>query len=258
MSFMRMEGSTLNCYAYDSLDSTNEEAKRLAEQGAPHGAVVTADMQTAGKGRRGRSWVSPPGTNIYFTLIVRPEFAPEKASMLTLIAAHALARGIARETGVVPGIKWPNDIVIDGRKVCGILTEMSVEQNSIRHVVIGAGINVREQSFPPELAEKAIALDTACGRSVDRARLLKAVLEAFREDYEDFCKTESLTGIRDSYNRLLVNRDREVCVLEPGGEYRGISRGITDTGELIVERQDGSLCKVFAGEVSVRGIYGYV
>lgn len=255
---MRKESSTSNYYVYDSLDSTNEEAKRLAEQGAPHGTVVTADMQTAGKGRRGRSWVSPPGTNIYFTLIVRPEFAPEKASMLTLVAAHALTRGIARETGVVPGIKWPNDIVIDGKKVCGILTEMSVEQNAIRHVVIGAGINVREQSFPPELADKAVSLDAVCGRRVDREQLLRAVLEVFWEDYEAFCETESLTGIKDSYNRLLVNRDREVCVLEPGGEYRGISRGITDTGELIVELPDGSARKVFAGEVSVRGIYGYV
>lgn len=255
---MSLIGLAPNRCAYDSLDSTNEEAKRLAEQGAPHGTVVTADKQTAGKGRRGRSWVSPPGTNIYFTLIVRPGFAPEKASMLTLVAAHALTRGIAQETGLVPGIKWPNDIVIDGRKVCGILTEMSVEQNAVRHVVIGAGINVREQSFPPELADKAIALDTACGRCIDRERLLNAVLKAFEEDYEDFCKTESLVRIRDSYNHLLVNRDREVCVLEPGGEYRGISRGITDTGELIVELRDGSRRQVFAGEVSVRGIYGYV
>lgn len=245
-------------HVYDSLDSTNEEAKRLAEQGAPHGTVVTADMQTAGKGRRGRSWVSPPGTNIYFTLIVRPKFLPEKASMLTLVAAHALTRGIAGETGLTPGIKWPNDIVIDGKKVCGILTELSAAQNAVRHVVIGAGINVREQSFPPELADKAIALDAACGRRIDRERLLNAVLRAFEEDYEAFCKMESLAGIRDSYNRLLVNRDREVCVLEPGGEYRGISRGITDTGELIVELPDGSRRHVYAGEVSVRGVYGYV
>ncbi len=245
-------------YVYGSLDSTNEEAKRLAAQGAPHGTVVTADMQTAGKGRRGRSWVSPPGTNIYFTLIVRPEFTPEKASMLTLVAAHALTRGIARETGLEPGIKWPNDLVIDGKKVCGILTEMSVEQGVIRHVVIGAGINVREQSFPAELADRAVSLDAACGARVDRERLLDAVLEAFKEDYEEFCRTGSLASIRDSYDRLLVNRDREVCVLEPGGEYRGISRGITDTGELRVELPDGRIRLVFAGEVSVRGIYGYV
>lgn len=255
---MRTKELTPPRYDYASLDSTNEEAKRLAGQGAPHGTVVTADMQTAGKGRRGRSWLSPPGTNIYFTIILRPEFAPEKASMLTLVAAHALTRGIARETGLTPGIKWPNDIVIDGRKVCGILTEMSVEQGVIRHVVIGAGINVREQSFPAELAGRAVALDAVCGGHIDRERLLGAVLEAFEEDYRAFCVTESLASLRDSYDRLLVNRDREVCVLEPGGEYRGISRGITDTGELMVELPDGSRRLVFAGEVSVRGIYGYV
>lgn len=243
---------------YDSVDSTNTEAKRLADEGAPHGTLVTARMQTAGRGRRGRDWVSPPDANIYFTLLLRPEFAPDKAAMLTLVMAHSVARAIRQETGLETGIKWPNDIVMDGRKVCGILTEMGVEKNTIRYVVIGVGINVHEQQFPPKLADKAAFLDAQYGGRVDEERLLAAILKAFEEDYGLFESHGDLTALKDSYNHLLVNRDTEVCVLDPAGEYRGTARGIRDTGELAVELPDGTCREVFAGEVSVRGIYGYV
>lgn len=257
-SRMRTKWAGRPVYFYESVGSSNVQARQLAEEGAAHGALVVADMQTAGRGRRGRSWSSPAGANVYFTIILRPDFAPDRASMLTLVMAHAVAEGIARETGLETGIKWPNDIVIDGRKVCGILTEMSVEQDYIRHVVIGVGINVREQDFTPEIAEKAICLDVACDRRVNRSRLLAEVIKAFEEDYEAFDKAGNLSLLRESYDRLLVNRNREVCVLDPAGEYRGVARGVTDTGELIVELPDGRIQHVFAGEVSVRGIYGYV
>lgn len=243
---------------YDSIESTNTEAKRLAEEGASHGTVVLARMQTAGRGRRGRNWISPPDSNIYFTLLLRPTFEPDKASMLTLVMAHSVAKAIRQETGLEAGIKWPNDIVIDGRKICGILTEMNTERDAIRNVVIGVGVNVHEQQFPPELADKATFVDAEYGGRVSRERLLEAILKAFEEDYELFVAHGSLTALKDSYNALLVNRDREVCVLDPAGEYRGIARGITDTGVLIVEPPDGTCREVFAGEVSVRGIYGYV
>lgn len=243
---------------YDSIESTNTEAKRLAEEGASHGTVVLARMQTAGRGRRGRNWISPPDSNIYFTLLLRPKFEPDKASMLTLVMAHSVAKAIRQETGLEAGIKWPNDIVIDGRKICGILTEMNTEREAIRNVVIGVGVNVHEQQFPPELTDKATFLDAEYGGRVSRERLLEAILKAFEEDYELFVVHGSLTALRDSYNALLVNRDREVCVLDPAGEYRGIARGIMDTGVLIMELPDGTSREVFAGEVSVRGIYGYV
>lgn len=243
---------------YESLDSTNIEAKRLAESGAGHGTLVVAEMQTAGRGRRGHSWSCQAGANCYFTILLKPDLSPEKAPMLTLVMAHAVARGIKRETGIDVGIKWPNDIVIQGRKVCGILTEMSVERDYIQYVVIGAGINVREQEFAPEIADRAIALDSVSGGRTDRSRLLAAVMAAFEEDYECFVGAGSLTPLKDSYNSLLVNRGREVCVAEPAGEYRGIATGITDTGELLVELPDKTVREIFAGEVSVRGIYGYV
>ena len=160
----------------------------------------------------------------------------------------------------VVGIKWPNDIVIDGRKACGILTELSlsVEQGSIDYLVIGVGINVAKQEFPAELQNHAIALDEVASSAINRSELLNAVLTAFEADYSDFLATEDLTRLKGQYDALLVNFGRQVRVLDPKGEYDGIARGIQTTGELIVELPDGEVKNVYAGEVSVRGIYGYV
>ena len=288
-------GQTL--YYYDSIDSTNIQAKRLAEEGAPDGTVVVADQQSAGRGRRGRGWASPAGTNLYFTLLLRPHVAPDRASMLTLVMALAVAQGIqttmletlpedvqattgetlpgvmqatetktltqsAKTKDALPlvGIKWPNDIVIDGRKACGILTELSlsVEQGSIDYLVIGVGINVAKQEFPAELQGHAIALDEVANSAINRSELLNAVLTAFEADYSDFLVTEDLTRLKRQYDALLVNFGRQVRVLDPKGEFDGIARGIQTTGELIVELPDGETKNVYAGEVSVRGIYGYV
>lgn len=243
---------------YDVLDSTNLRAKLDAENGAPQGALVVADMQTAGRGRRGRSWSSPAGANIYFTLILKPDFAPDKASMLTLVMAMAVAAGITEICGVQAYIKWPNDIVIDGKKVCGMLTEMSLQQDYIQHVVIGVGINVGLQEFPPEIMAAAACLERECGRKIHRAPLVVSIMKAFEEYYESFLKTLDFSGLLEAYNSLLINCGREVRVMDPKGEYTGISRGINQTGELLVEMPDGSERAVYAGEVSVRGIYGYV
>lgn len=244
-------------YYYDAIDSTNLQAKRLAEEGAPNGTVVVADQQSAGRGRRGRTWASPAGANLYFTVLLRPKIAPDKASMLTLVMALAVAEGI--RSIAIPGIKWPNDIVIDGRKVCGILTEMSLsaEQGSIDHLVIGVGVNVAKQEFPAELQGHAVALEEFTSK-VNRSELLNAILQYFEGFYDLFCAQGDLSGLKKSYDALLINRDRQVRVLDPKGEYDGVARGIRPTGELIVELPDGELREVYAGEVSVRGIYGYV
>ena len=252
---------------YDSVGSTNDRVHQLADaldgKAAPHGTVVAADRQTAGKGRRGRAWESPAGANIYFSLLLRPTFAPDKASMLTLLIAYGVKCGIERQMvsdASQCGIKWPNDVVIDGKKVCGILTEMYLEGNSIDHVIVGVGVNVGKQNFAPELVDKATSLEDACGQVFDRSRLLADILEVFEEEYESFAAEDAIADLKffkEKYNACLVNRDREVCVLDPKGEYRGIARGINDTGELLVELKDGSLKEVYAGEVSVRGIYGY-
>ena len=243
---------------YDVLDSTNLRAKLDAENGAPQGALVVADMQTAGRGRRGRSWSSPAGTNIYFTLILKPDFAPDKASMLTLVMAMAVATGITEVCGIKTHIKWPNDIVINGKKVCGMLTELSVQQDYIQHVVIGVGINVGLQEFPEEVAATAGCLQEICGRKISRAELVANVMHAFEECYDMFAATGDLSGLKERYEKLLVNRGREVRVLDPKGEFQGIARGIDELGELLVEREGGFVESVYAGEVSVRGMYGYV
>ena len=243
---------------YDTVNSTNLRAKLDADNGASEGALVVADMQTAGRGRRGRTWSSPAGLNVYFTLILKPQYVPDKASMVTLVMALAVAEGIRETCGVEAGIKWPNDIVANGKKVCGILTEMSVERDFIHHVVIGVGINVGLQEFAPELAATATSLQAECGRNVPKAALVANIMKAFEKHYEVFRGKADLSGLIGSYNEMLVNRDREVRVLDPKGEYNGIARGINEVGELLVELPDGRVEKVYAGEVSVRGIYGYV
>lgn len=243
---------------YEVLDSTNLRAKLDAEKGAPQGALVVADMQTAGRGRRGRSWSSPAGTNAYFTLILKPDFEPDKASMLTLVMAMAVAEGIRETCGLEARIKWPNDIVIGGKKVCGMLTELSVQQEYIQHVVVGAGVNVGIQEFPPGIADTATCLEKECGRKIPRAQLIVHIMKAFEKYYEKFMETLDFSVLKEAYDNLLVNCGREVCVLDPKGEYTGISRGINSVGELLVELPDGSEGAVYAGEVSVRGIYGYV
>ncbi len=245
---------------YESTDSTNLRAREEAQNGAPHGTMIVADLQTSGRGRRGRSWESPAGVNIYFSLILRPDLVQDKASMLTITIAHAVSKAIARKTGLDCKIKWPNDIVVNGKKVCGILTEMGFNKDGGYYVVVGVGINVRSQHFAPELADKATSLEDEDGRleKISRSHLLAEILGAFEEDYDSLMVCQDLTGILESYNHMLINRDALVRVLDPKGEYEGEARGITKTGELLVETADGTVVQVYAGEVSVRGIYGYV
>ena len=245
---------------YKSIDSTNTAAKKLAEEGACEGSLVVADMQTAGRGRRGRAWVSPSGTNIYYTIILRPNIEPDRVSMLTLVMGLSVAEGMQEELSGKKEdifIKWPNDVVTQGKKLVGILTELSAEQDYVHYVVIGVGINVREQEFAEEIRDRAISLDGAFDVRINRGRLLAAIMEKFEKNYELFMQTKDFSLIKSAYERLLVNKDNKVRVLDPREEYEGIERGITDRGELIVEKEDKTLINVYAGEVSVRGIYGY-
>ena len=253
-------------YYYRSIDSTNLKAGELATRGAavkdgretPHGSLVLADRQTAGKGRSGRQWDSPAGENLYFTLILYPRFPAGKASMLTLVMALAVSKALGEATGVNAGIKWPNDIVVDGRKVVGILTQMQAQAGKIAYVIIGVGINVARREFTGELAGKATSLENELGKKVSRETLLAGVLEHFELLYERFCQRTSLRELRPAYESRLVNRGRQVRVLDPAGEFTGTALGINDTGELLVETEDGAVQTVYAGEVSVRGVYGYV
>ncbi len=246
-----------NAVFCESVDSTNNRAKELADAGAPNGTLVFSEVQTAGRGRLGRSWNSPKGSGIWMSLLIRPDIPPVHASMVTLVAAIAVQRAIQSVSGLACGIKWPNDIVAESRKICGILTEMSAETDRINYIVIGIGINVLEQAFPEEIRETAASICGLTGKPVSRTDLIASVLREFERLWPEFLRTEDLSLLKEEYNRNLVNCGREVRVLHPRQEYTGIAEGINDQGELLV-RTAGGLKTVYSGEVSVRGIYGYV
>ena len=243
---------------FDSIDSTNTKAQELAEKGYPSGTLVVADKQIAGNGRRGRNWESPSGCGIFMTLMLKPDINPNNASMLTLVSALAVAKALADITGKDAKIKWPNDIVIDGRKVCGILTEMSAQFDYINNIVIGIGINVNNSSFPEEISATASSLRLLSGgKKYRRAEIIEKIMEYFEKYYSIFLETEDLSALVNEYDAMLVNMKRQVKVLDPKEPFEGTAMGITKTGELIVDTWE-SRKLVSSGEVSVRGIYGYV
>ena len=239
-------------------DSTSLDVKRLAEEGSAEGVVVCADMQTAGRGRRGRSWQANAGENLLFSVLLRPQLSPEKAPQITLLMALAVSKVLREQYGFDAKIKWPNDVVINGKKVCGILTEMNMDGTGIASVVVGIGINVNQKNIPEELTQSATSLSLQKGMDFNREEILECVLIAFEEYYELFLQTGALQQLVKHYNEWLVSLNTEVRVLDPQGEYSGISRGINENGELLVEVPDGKIEVVYAGEVSVRGLYGYV
>ena len=192
------------------------------------------------------------------SLLLRPACMPNQAAALTLVMALAVLEAIEELLPGKSGIKWPNDIVVSGKKLCGILTEMGLKQNAIDYVVIGVGINANQLVFSEEIAATATSVARELGSKIERAELIGRVLYFFEKEYAEFEKTWDLTGLADRYNRYLLNRDRQVKVLDPQGEYVGTALGINAQGELLVRKQTGELVEVYAGEVSVRGIYGYV
>lgn len=247
-----------NCIYLESVDSTNNYAKRIAEDGTPSGTLVVADEQTGGKGRRGRAWCTPKGSAIAMTIVLRPDIRPELASMVTLVMGLSVAKAIESLYPVSVGIKWPNDVVVNGKKICGILTEMSAEMTGIHYLVIGTGINTNVEEFPEEIQSVATSLIKELGEKVNRAELIAACLKYFEEYYEKYIAAGNLAPLKEDYEALLLNRNNKVRVLEPNHEYTGLSLGINEDGELLVEKEDGTVTAVYAGEVSVRGVYGYV
>ena len=241
-------------YFYEETDTTNNRARELALEGAPEGTLVVAEKQTAGRGRRGKVWESPLGTGIWMSLVLRPQIMPAEASVLTLLCGLATAEAIEAETGLSAGIKWPNDILINGKKAVGILTEMDCEMSEVHFVIPGIGINVNTASFPPEIADIATSLYLECGKTVSRRRLVHKVLERLEEHYETFLRTGSFTAMLEDYRKHCITLGKEVHVLgrEP---FLAEALDITPEGELLVRRADnGKEEVVFSGEVSIRGV----
>ncbi|WP_141618404.1 biotin--[acetyl-CoA-carboxylase] ligase [Myxococcus sp. AB036A] len=234
---------------HESLPSTNEKAFRLAQDGARHGEVVVAEQQTAGKGRRGRTWVSPPGLNLYFSAILRPGLPPQRAPELTLVAAVALAESL-RDAGVEAAIKWPNDVHIDGLKVAGILTELSAEPERVHFVIVGVGVNLNSQAehFPEELRATATSLSLALGQPVHRARFA-ASLWTRLEEWLDLYLDTGFDAVRARWKALSSTLGQDVLVRTDRQELRGRAEDIDPSGALLVRTAEGSLERVLAGDV---------
>lgn len=257
LSRLKTKNIGRSIFCYDEVTSTNTVAKQFAEEMKEEGLLVVSDKQTNGKGRRGRVWESPKGTGIFMTILLRPQMKPIYASMLTLVAALALNDTIRDMTGLDAKIKWPNDIVVNGKKVCGILTELSAEVDYINYVVVGIGVNANTEDFPEELKDKASSLYLESGKRVNRATLIAHTMEALEQYYTIFLQTKDLSNLKEPYTKVLINKDREVQILSSDESFTGVARGITKEGHLIVEKDDKELIEVYAGEVSVRGLYSY-
>ena len=249
-----MLGERILCF--EEIDSTNSEIRRQAENGEDEGLAAVAEYQTGGRGRRGREWFSPAGTGIWMSILLRPQLAPEKVSGITLMAALSVCRVLRSVTGLNAEIKWPNDIVIDGKKICGILTEAAMNGNRLDYVVLGIGVNVNQTEFPRELPY-ASSLAMEMGKMLDREKLLNCMLERLTEDYEVYLQSGDLRDLRAEYESHLTNLKNDVRVLASQGEWCGAAEGISESGDLLVRDREGHLHVVNSGEVSVRGVYGY-
>jgi BirA family biotin operon repressor/biotin-[acetyl-CoA-carboxylase] ligase len=233
---------------FTEVDSTNEVAKKLAEEGASEGTIVIAEVQRRGKGRRGKRWLSPEG-GVWMTIILRPDIPLAKAPLLTLVTGVAVAQTLQMECGLDVGIKWPNDILIGEKKVCGILTEASADKGRLDYVVLGIGIdlNVDVEDFPLDLKKGATSLKNELDREIYGVEVVQKFLENFEEVYEDFKKGQ-FQDILTQWRRLSKTIGREVEVHKKGRLVVGEAVGINRDGALILELEDGSLRKVISGE----------
>ena len=244
---------------FDAIDSTNLRAKQLAAQGAPHGTVLIADRQTAGKGRLGRSFHSPEGMGIYMSILLRPVCAPGELMHLTCAAAVAMCDAVEKATGLRPGIKWTNDLVFGKRKLAGVLTELGLDsQCRVSHAIIGIGINCCQQpeDFPEEIRGIAGSLSGITGKDIDRSALAAAMMAAlWRMDQELFSNKEQ---IMNRYRRDCITLGQDISLLRGDEARHGKALDINSDGALIVEFSPGQRETVNSGEVSVRGMYGYL
>ena len=241
------------------VDSTNDYLKKLAADGAPHGTVVLSDHQTGGHGRRGRSFLSPPGVGLYLSILLRPEYPPTQLMHLTCASGVAMCNAIEQSAGFRPGIKWTNDIVYEKRKLGGILTELRLNPKGlVAYAIVGIGINCcqKAQDFPPEIREVAGSLSMVTGQAVDRFRVAAAELDAL---YAMSC---GLLTQREAtlaqYRADCITIGQEVSLVRGEEVRHGKALDIDNEGALVVLFPDGHLEAINSGEVSVRGMYGYV
>lgn len=245
-------------HVMQTVDSTNNVLKTLAAQGAPEGTAVLAENQTAGRGRRGRSFFSPAGEGLYLSVLLRPQVRPDQLMHLTAMTAVAACRAVEKVCGVCPSIKWTNDLVCGGKKLAGILTELSLVAETMEtdYVVVGIGLNCAQTQFPEDLREIATSLRMQCGMPVDRNELAAELLKAFSEMEQGLLR-EKAAWLRE-FSERCVNIGKEVVLLRGDTTRTARAVGIGTDAELLVEYEDGTKEAISSGEVSVRGMYGYV
>ncbi|GFN22865.1 biotin--[acetyl-CoA-carboxylase] ligase [Thermanaeromonas sp. C210] len=240
-------------YYYDEVGSTNQVAKDLADAGAPEGTVVVAETQKSGRGRLGRSWFSPGGKGIWVSTILRPRVPPVQLPQVSLLAAVAATEALEETTGLRPGIKWPNDLLLRGRKLAGILTEMRAEMDTTQYVVVGIGINVNLEpgDFTPDIQSLATSLEVELGRRIERLPLLQALLYHLEGWYERW-QEEGFAPVAQAWRRASVTLGRQVRVVTPDKVYAGRAVDIDEEGALLVKDEAGRLRRFNYGEISLR------
>jgi len=249
-----------NVEIHSSIGSTNARAKELALNGAPEGTVVIADEQVQGRGRLGRSWVSPSGKGIWMSVILRPRLSSQQVPRITIMTAVAVANALKRSAQIEVGIKWPNDIVCGGKKLCGILTEVHAEPEVIHYAVVGIGLNVNLslEDFPDDIKDLATSLRIEKGKEFHRVDIIKAILQEMEKGYLQKLNDDGFAELLKEYERRSVILGKRVRVIGVGGEFSGYAEGFGEDGSLMLRLDDGCLERILAGDVSIRGESGYV
>jgi BirA family biotin operon repressor/biotin-[acetyl-CoA-carboxylase] ligase len=230
----------------DVVTSTNDVAAHLAEQGVPEGRVVVAEAQSAGRGRHGRAWASPPGAGLYVSAVLRPR--PDVVRLVTIAAGVAIAEGIQAATGLDPSLKWPNDVFVGGRKLAGILAEAGSAPGGVQHIVLGFGINVLPAAFPPDVASRATSLEGELGRSIDRNLLLAACLDRLAVRYADL-REGRMPQVLDAWRLRAAPMLRRRVECDVGdARTSGVAETVDDTGALLV-RTDSGIVRIISGDV---------
>jgi BirA family biotin operon repressor/biotin-[acetyl-CoA-carboxylase] ligase len=237
---------------FEQTTSTNDVVEKLARDGVPEGAVVFAEAQTRGRGRLGRAWLSPARKGLWFSVLLRPDFRPQETTQLTVISATALRRAIHTVTGLSAEIKWPNDLLLGGRKTAGILTEMSAELDRVRHVILGIGVDVNQDAdgFPPELRPLATSLKLESGREISRAELAVEMLRELDADYARVCRRD-FARVANEWEAACVTIGRNVSVHVGERRFRGRAESLDDDGALLIRTEHGHLERVIGGDVSL-------
>lgn len=260
LPFLASEELKERLICFDVIDSTNNYAKKIAMEGAVDGTVIVANEQTGGRGRRGRVFQSPKDSGVYFSVLYKPDMQPQEAINFTAYVAVAICDAIEAASGVRPGIKWTNDIVLGSRKVAGILTEMSIESETglLQYIVTGIGVNVCQQAtdFPEEIRDIATSLSMEVGHPVSRGRLAAEMANAMERMHAAWLGDKG--DYWERYRRDCLTLGREVRLVRDGAETTAMAVDLAEDFGLIVKYSDGTMEKVTAGEVSVRGLFGYL